>query len=176
MVYYTRIFPSSDPKISNSWNLAGWHYYSMWSLGVKVSTCRHSIRFCWWKTWLHHSCTMLLKCIEKYQIKLGLMISITSLPPGRQKFLWDYDQCNYGRCKFKVPKRIETKGVSMGRKSFNLLDLILYGQDWRDLPLWLTLAWIVFPFEAFVWLKPKSHQLGFIGIEDVVAIIRYKYV
>lgn len=28
----------------------------------------------------------------------------------RQKFLWDYDQCNYGRCKFK---------------------------DWRDLPLWL---------------------------------------
>mmetsp|Transcript_30324 Transcript_30324/g.65404 ORF Transcript_30324/g.65404 Transcript_30324/m.65404 type:complete len:707 (-) Transcript_30324:33-2153(-) len=28
----------------------------------------------------------------------------------RQKFLWDYDQCNYGRCRFK---------------------------DWRDLPLWL---------------------------------------
>ncbi|CAK9108514.1 unnamed protein product [Durusdinium trenchii] len=28
----------------------------------------------------------------------------------RQRFLWDYDQCNYGRCRF---------------------------QDWRDLPLWL---------------------------------------
>jgi hypothetical protein len=21
---------------------------------------------------------------------------------GRQKFLWDYDQCNYGRCRFKA--------------------------------------------------------------------------